>query len=34
MSLDRTSSEVGYKPEYGVDNGIADYIDWLKTHPQ
>jgi UDP-glucose 4-epimerase len=34
MSLERTSAEVAYKPEYGAQNGIADYIDWLKSHPQ
>jgi nucleoside-diphosphate-sugar epimerase len=33
MSLDRTTSEVGFTPKYGVADGIADYIDWLKTHP-
>jgi UDP-glucose 4-epimerase len=34
MDLERTSTEVGYQPEYGVERGIADYIGWLKTHPQ
>jgi len=33
MHPGRTSSEVGYTPEYGVERGIADYINWLKSHP-
>jgi UDP-glucose 4-epimerase len=33
MDPNRTTSEIGYKPEYGVERGIADYIDWLKSHP-
>jgi UDP-glucose 4-epimerase len=34
MDLTRVSSEVGYKPRIGVEQGLADYIAWLKTHPQ
>ena len=34
MDLSRTTAEAGYTPEYGVERGVADYIDWLKTHPQ
>jgi UDP-glucose 4-epimerase len=34
MDLSRISSELGYKPKYGVERGLADYIDWLKSHPQ
>jgi UDP-glucose 4-epimerase len=33
MDPTRTEAEVGFKPEYGVEKGIADYIDWLKAHP-
>ena len=33
MDPTRTEAELGFKPEYGVEHGIADYIDWLKTHP-
>src|SRR5262249_37522853 len=32
MDLTRTSAEVGYKPEYGVANGVAEYVDWLRGH--
>jgi nucleoside-diphosphate-sugar epimerase len=34
MDLSRTSSEVGYKPTIGVEQGLAEYVAWLRTHPQ
>jgi UDP-glucose 4-epimerase len=34
MDLSRTTGEVGYKPKIGVERGLADYIDWLRSHPQ
>jgi UDP-glucose 4-epimerase len=34
MDLSRTSSEIGYQPRIGVEGGIADYLDWLRAHPQ
>jgi UDP-glucose 4-epimerase len=34
MDLSRTSSEVGYTPQIGVARGLAEYVEWLKTHPQ
>lgn len=34
MDLSRISSELGYAPEYGVAHGLADYVSWLRTHPQ
>jgi UDP-glucose 4-epimerase len=34
MDLTRTSNEVGYKPKIGVERGIAEYIEWLRNHPQ
>ena len=33
MDLTRVSSEVGYQPRMGVENGLAEYLEWLKTHP-
>jgi nucleoside-diphosphate-sugar epimerase len=33
MDLSRTTSEVGYRPKIGVERGLADYVEWLKTHP-
>jgi UDP-glucose 4-epimerase len=34
MDLSRTTSEVGYKPSIGVERGLAEYVEWLRTHPQ
>ncbi len=27
------AAEVGYRPEYSLETGIAAYIDWLRTNP-
>jgi UDP-glucose 4-epimerase len=34
MDLTRTTSEIGYRPKYGVERGITEYLEWLRTHPQ
>ena len=34
MDLTRVSTELGYNPQIGVEQGLADYIAWLKTHPR
>jgi UDP-glucose 4-epimerase len=34
MDLTRISAELGYQPTIGVERGLAEYIEWLKTHPQ
>ena len=28
------AAEVGYRPEYSLETGIAAYIEWLRTNPQ
>ncbi|MBV9134437.1 MAG: NAD(P)-dependent oxidoreductase, partial [Chloroflexi bacterium] len=33
MDLSRTTAEVGYKPKIGVERGLAEYVAWLRTHP-
>jgi UDP-glucose 4-epimerase len=33
MDLSRTTAETGYKPRIGVERGLAEYVAWLKTHP-
>jgi UDP-glucose 4-epimerase len=33
MDLSRTTAETGYKPRIGVERGLAEYVNWLKTHP-
>lgn len=35
LDLSRVKDEFGYEPQYPiVEKGIADYIDWLRTHDQ
>ena len=33
MDLSRTTAEVGYKPRIGVEKGLAQYVEWLRSHP-
>jgi UDP-glucose 4-epimerase len=33
MDLSRTTGAVGYKPTIGVERGLAEYVGWLRTHP-
>jgi UDP-glucose 4-epimerase len=33
MDLTRISSELGYKPKIGVERGLAEYVAWLRSHP-
>lgn len=33
MDLTRISTELGYKPRIGVEQGLAEYVAWLRTHP-
>jgi UDP-glucose 4-epimerase len=30
MDLERLRQDTGYEPSYGLDDGIADYITWLR----
>jgi len=32
--LSRIKTNVGYELEYTIETGIADYIEWLQSHPQ
>jgi nucleoside-diphosphate-sugar epimerase len=34
MDITRIMNEVGYRPEYDVERGVAEYIDWLRKHPE
>ena len=34
MDNSRIREEVGYRPEYNPERAIAEYIDWLRKHPQ
>jgi UDP-glucose 4-epimerase len=33
MDLSRTTAEVSYKPKTGVERGLAEYVEWLRIHP-
>ncbi len=35
LDLSRVKDEFGYEPQYPiVERGVADYIDWLRTHDE
>jgi UDP-glucose 4-epimerase len=33
MDVTRLKEEVGYRPEYDIKRAVAEYIDWLMSHP-
>jgi UDP-glucose 4-epimerase len=32
LDLTRTTADTGYTPRYGVEKGLVEYVDWLRTH--
>jgi UDP-glucose 4-epimerase len=32
--ISQTASDTGYKPEYTIESGVADYADWLRNNPE
>lgn len=34
LDLSRIQGELGYRPEFGVDGGVARYLDWLREHEE
>jgi UDP-glucose 4-epimerase len=34
MDLSRISSELGYRAQIGVQRGLSEYVEWLRTHAQ
>ena len=34
MALDRIAGDTGYEPEYDVERGFAEYVEWLRHNPQ
>jgi UDP-glucose 4-epimerase len=34
MDLTRITADTGYEPEYNVERGFAEYIEWLRHNPQ
>ena len=34
MDISRIKEEVEYRPQYDLERGVAEYIDWLRQHPE
>jgi UDP-glucose 4-epimerase len=34
MDITRLKKEVGYRPQYDIERAVAEYIDWLRSHPE
>ena len=34
LDMTRIKEEVGYRPQYDIKRGVAEYINWLKSHPE
>jgi UDP-glucose 4-epimerase len=34
MDITRIKEEVGYRPRYNFKQGVEEYIDWLRSHPE
>lgn len=34
MDISRIKEELGFQHEYSLEEGVADYIDWLQDNPQ
>jgi len=34
MDVSRLTADTGYRPEYDVRRGVAEYLRWLETHPR
>jgi UDP-glucose 4-epimerase len=32
LDLTRTRTELGFAPAYTLESGLAEYVDWLRTH--
>jgi UDP-glucose 4-epimerase len=31
QDLGRIREDTGYEPEYGIERGIPDYVEWLRA---
>jgi UDP-glucose 4-epimerase len=34
MDISRIEDDLGFSREYSIEDGVADYIDWLQNNPQ
>ena len=33
MEITRIKEDVGYRPQYDIQRGVEEYIEWLRNHP-
>ncbi len=33
LDMTRVKADLGFTPQYDLDRGVAEYIDWLRTNP-
>jgi UDP-glucose 4-epimerase len=34
LDITRLKQELGYRPQYTIERAVAEYIDWLRHHPE
>lgn len=34
LDLTKSREDFGYAPQYNVERGVAEYMEWLRTHPE
>jgi UDP-glucose 4-epimerase len=34
MDIDRIKKDAGYRPQYDLERGVAEYLDWLRVHSE
>src|SRR5581483_7813618 len=34
MDIGLIKQDLGWEPQYDINRGVAEWIDWLKTHPE
>jgi UDP-glucose 4-epimerase len=34
LDISLATADVGYRPDYDVERGMADYIQWLRSNPE
>jgi UDP-glucose 4-epimerase len=33
MDITRAREDVGFEPRYDIQRGVAEYVEWLRSHP-
>jgi UDP-glucose 4-epimerase len=34
MDMSRMKQDIGFEPQFDIERGLADYVAWLKNHPE